>query len=66
MRVSGFLRALDGESKSQAEANGNGEAEPSHGESNGTDAAPEEGSRGGRRPGLLERITRVEKPSTRL
>ncbi len=66
MRVSGFLRALDGESKSQTEANGTGEADTSHGESNGTDKAPEEGSRSGRRPGLLERITRAEKPSTRI
>jgi predicted RNase H-like nuclease (RuvC/YqgF family) len=65
LRVSGFLRALDG--AAQAAANEDAQA-PSgsdmgeSGETAGADGA-QEGARGGRRPGLLERITRVEKPA---
>jgi chromosome segregation ATPase len=64
MRVSGFLRALDGEAQAPADTNGALEPAESHPASNGADAPPE-GSGRGRRPGLLERITRVEKPSSR-
>ena len=65
MRVSGFLRALDGESKSAADTNGAVEPDSAPGDTNGADSSPEGDGRGGRRPGLLERITRVEKPSSR-
>lgn len=62
LRVSGFLRALDGAANAEAQApSGSSEAAES-GEAAGVDAA-QEGARAGRRPGLLERITRVEKPA---
>jgi hypothetical protein len=65
MRVSGFLRALDGESQTPADTNGAAEPSSAHGAGNGAEAPPEGGGQAGRRPGLLERITRVEKPSSR-
>jgi chromosome segregation ATPase len=65
VRVSGFLRALDGAAQGavnmETQAPSGSDAGEG-GETAGADGA-QEGQRGGRRPGLLERITRVEKPA---
>jgi chromosome segregation ATPase len=61
-RVTGFLRALD---KGKADADTNGkDTSPDHPDADKTDASPDETAKTpARRPSLLERITRIEKPA---
>lgn len=61
-RVTGFLRALDG---SAAQASAQEHAGNGAGESNGSEPPPGDGAapKPARRPGLLERITGMEKPA---
>ena len=68
-RVSGFLRALDGSAADEQEKAAASPAEqpsapPQEGETSASasEAAPE-GKKSGRRPGLLERITGIDKPA---
>jgi hypothetical protein len=58
-RVNGFLRALDG--ASEAGAASETAAEPTAEPATAADAQPAKGK--DRRAGLLERITRMEKPA---
>jgi hypothetical protein len=55
-RVNGFLRALDGASETGETAAGSTPAEPA----SAAESEPKKGK--DRRAGLLERITRMEKP----
>ncbi len=66
-RVSGFLRALDGspsDEKEKTAAAPEASAPPEDGGASGSTSAPaSEAKKPGRRPGLLERITGIDKPA---